>query len=73
MPDTCVFAIFGATGHLSRTKLLPALYRLHRANRLPDDLAVLGVGRRPWDDAQWRTEAAAWLGKLPDLSTGHKI
>ncbi|MGZ8217858.1 glucose-6-phosphate dehydrogenase [Methylomagnum sp.] len=70
MPDTCVFAIFGATGHLSRTKLLPALYKLHQAHRLPDDFAVLGIGRRPWDDARWRIEAAVWLrnisGEPPD-------
>jgi glucose-6-phosphate 1-dehydrogenase len=59
--EACVFIIFGSTGHLSRTKLLPALYRLHQAERLPENLAVLGVGRRPWDDTQWRSEAGAWL------------
>jgi glucose-6-phosphate 1-dehydrogenase len=61
MLDACVFVIFGSTGHLSRTKLLPALYRLHQAGRLPDNFAVLGVGRRPWDDDQWRAEASRWL------------
>jgi glucose-6-phosphate 1-dehydrogenase len=70
MPDSCVLVIFGATGHLSRTKLLPALRRLHQAGRLPGDLRIVGVGRRPWDDARWRAEAAAWLdkdhGETPD-------
>jgi glucose-6-phosphate 1-dehydrogenase len=61
MLDACVFVIFGATGHLSRTKLLPALYRLHQAGRLPENFAMLGVGRRPWDDDQWRAEAGRWL------------
>jgi len=61
MLDPCVFVIFGATGHLARTKLLPALYRLHRAGRLPEPFAVLGVGRRPWDDEQWRGEVARAL------------
>lgn len=61
MLDSCVFVIFGATGHLSRTKLLPALYRLHKAGRLPEPLAVMGVGRRPWGESQWRAEVAGWL------------
>ena len=34
-PGPCHFVIFGATGHLSRTKLLPALYHLHSA-RAPE-------------------------------------
>lgn len=63
MPDPCVFVIFGATGHLSRTKLLPALLRLHGTGRSPAELKVLGVGRRPWDDVRWRAEAAPWLEK----------
>ena len=61
MLKACVFVIFGSTGHLSRTKLLPALYRLHQAGRLSDELVVLGVGRRSWDDAQWREETTQWL------------
>jgi glucose-6-phosphate 1-dehydrogenase len=67
MLDPCVFVIFGSTGHLSRTKLLPALYRLHQAGRLPEPCAILGVGRRPWDDEQWRCEVSGWLAaKLGD-------
>jgi glucose-6-phosphate 1-dehydrogenase len=63
MLDPCVFVIFGATGHLARTKLLLALLRLDQAERLPGELAILGVGRRPWDDDRWRNEAAQWLEK----------
>lgn len=61
MLESCVFVIFGSTGHLSRTKLLPALFRLHLAGRLPDDLLILGVGRRAWDDEEWRRQVASWL------------
>jgi glucose-6-phosphate 1-dehydrogenase len=63
MLDPCVFVIFGATGHLARTKLLPALLRLNRSGRLPDEVVILGVGRRPWDDEQWRAEVAKVLEK----------
>lgn len=38
--------ILGATGDLARRKLLPTLYQLEAAGRLPDDLRVIGVGRR---------------------------
>ncbi|BBA33749.1 glucose-6-phosphate 1-dehydrogenase [Methylocaldum marinum] len=63
MPDACVFTIFGSTGHLSRTKLLPALYRLDKAGRLPEAMSILGIGRRDWDNSRWRTEVSKWLGE----------
>lgn len=61
MLDACVFTIFGATGHLSRTKLLPALYRLDKAGRLPEAMVILGLGRRDWDNSHWRAEVSKWL------------
>jgi len=54
MLENCTFVIFGATGNLSRVKLLPALYHLDKAGRLPEGLKVVGVGRRDWDDNVWR-------------------
>ncbi|HEB98952.1 MAG TPA: glucose-6-phosphate dehydrogenase [Thiotrichales bacterium] len=54
MTEPCTFVIFGATGNLARNKLLPALYHLEHAGRLPEGMAVLGVGRRDWDDAAWQ-------------------
>ncbi|MDR3394775.1 MAG: glucose-6-phosphate dehydrogenase [Parasulfuritortus sp.] len=50
----CNFVIFGATGNLATIKLLPALYRLELAGRLPDSLNFVAFGRRDWDDAGWR-------------------
>ncbi len=61
MLDPCTFVIFGSTGHLARTKLLPALYHLDRAGRLTDDMAVVCVGRRAWDTPYWRDEASKIL------------
>jgi glucose-6-phosphate 1-dehydrogenase len=37
--------MFGATGDLARSKLWPALHDLAARDRLPDDLAVLGISR----------------------------
>ena len=50
----CQFVIFGATGDLASKKLLPALYHLHCAGRMPEELRILAFGRRPWDDKAWQ-------------------
>jgi glucose-6-phosphate 1-dehydrogenase len=55
--DPCTYVIFGATGNLSRIKLMPALYRLDAANRLPAGTRILAIGRRPWDQKKWLDEA----------------
>jgi glucose-6-phosphate 1-dehydrogenase len=57
----CSFVIFGATGNLSRNKLLPALYHLEEAGRLPKEMSVVGFGRRDWSSEQWREEVAKIL------------
>ena len=54
--EDCTFVIFGATGNLAKVKLLPALYRLDAAGRLPERLTVVGFGRREWDDETWREQ-----------------
>lgn len=61
MIEPCVFTIFGSTGHLSRTKLLPSLYHLEAEGRLPKGIAIVCVGRKPWDDETWRKEVSRWL------------
>ena len=43
MISPCYFVIFGATGDLAVSKLLPALYYLSREGRLPENL---GLARR---------------------------
>lgn len=44
--DPCVAVIFGASGDLTKRKLLPALFHLQQAGLLPKDFAVVGVARR---------------------------
>ncbi len=56
MMEPCTFVIFGATGNLAINKLLPALYHLEQAARLPDGMVIVGFGRRDWDDDGWRKE-----------------
>ena len=61
----CNFVIFGATGNLASNKLLPALYRLELAGKLPEGLNFVAFGRREWDDLAWRDNVRTLLiGKL---------
>ncbi len=50
----CQFVIFGATGDLASKKLLPALYHLQCAGRMPEAMRIFAFGRRTWDDAAWQ-------------------
>ena len=38
-----VMIIFGASGDLTKRKLMPALYSLYKDNRLPEGFAILGA------------------------------
>ena len=46
IPEPGIMVIFGASGDLTRRKLMPALFHLERAGLLPEKLAIVGVARR---------------------------
>ncbi len=50
-PDPCIVVIFGASGDLTKRKLLPALYHLEQAELLPKEISVVGVARRPLEQS----------------------
>ena len=54
--DPCIFVIFGASGDLTKRKLIPALYNLRCHDLLPKDFAVIGVARRELDDGSFRNQ-----------------
>lgn len=47
IPEPVIMVIFGASGDLTKRKLLPALFHLCQANLLPQNFAIVGVARRP--------------------------
>ncbi len=50
-----VFVLFGARGDLAKRKLFPGHYRLAAAGRLPDQYAIIGLGRHsPGSDDEFR-------------------
>src|SRR5271156_7015900 len=46
VPEPCIFVVFGASGDLTKRKLLPALFHLRQAGLLPEEFLVVGVARR---------------------------
>jgi len=50
----CILVIFGATGDLTKRKLIPALHNLAVSGALPEELAVVGLGRGLSSDEQFR-------------------
>jgi glucose-6-phosphate 1-dehydrogenase len=62
--DPCVFVLFGATGDLTRRKLTPALYALHREGLLPADFKIVAYARRDKDDAIFRDDLKAAMAEF---------
>jgi glucose-6-phosphate 1-dehydrogenase len=51
-----VFVLFGATGDLSRRKVLPAFFTLAEKNLLPQDWMLIGSGRKDLTHADFRQQ-----------------
>jgi glucose-6-phosphate 1-dehydrogenase len=54
VPDPLALVIFGATGDLAHRKLVPALYSLMTSKLMPKNFAIVGFGRSPRDDDEYR-------------------
>lgn len=52
--DPCTMVIFGATGDLTRRLVIPALYNLARTGTLPENFALIGIGRTAGSAQGWR-------------------
>jgi glucose-6-phosphate 1-dehydrogenase len=49
-----IMVVFGASGDLTKRKLLPAIYNLAAEKLLPDSFAVIGFGRRTFSHEDFR-------------------
>ena len=70
----CVLVIFGVTGDLAKRLLAPSLVNLRRTGLLPEDFAIVGLGRSP---RTWRNSAArsgsrsrSWARSTPAARNG---
>jgi glucose-6-phosphate 1-dehydrogenase len=71
--DPCVMVIFGASGDLTKRKLIPALYNLAKDNLLSKEFALVGFARNELTSEQFRDEIGKEIGEFatttidPDL------
>jgi glucose-6-phosphate 1-dehydrogenase len=54
IPDPCIMVIFGASGDLTKRKLVPAMFDLERQGMLPDGFTIVGAARTPMTDESFR-------------------
>ena len=67
--DPCTIVIFGASGDLSRRKLVPALYGLAAQNCLARRFAIIGFSRTPMTDEAFQNSAVDSVKKFADANT----
>lgn len=56
MSKSTTIVIYGASGDLSKRKLMPALFNLFLKDRLNGDSNIIGLGRTEWDDEEFRQQ-----------------
>jgi glucose-6-phosphate 1-dehydrogenase len=75
--DDCILVIFGASGDLTRRKLLPAIYNLAEAGHLPERFAIVGVARPSMAESDFRQQMRARVteaeGELLDAGKWNHI
>ncbi len=61
--DPCTVIIMGATGDLTKRKLIPALFDLYLNDGLPDRFLVVGAGRSNIDEQEFRAKMQSAMKK----------
>jgi len=73
MDENLIYIIFGATGDLTKRKLVPALYALFVQDLLPDKFVLLGASRSNLADQEFRSRMRDALAKFKDIEDDSKI
>lgn len=68
-----ILIIFGASGDLTKRKLIPALFELYNQNLLPEKFAVLGASRSSLSDEDFRNRADEFLPKNEKVTEFKKL
>ena len=71
--DNHIYVIFGASGDLTKRKLIPALYSLFVQNLLPPNFALLGVSRTPFGDDQFRNNMKMSIKEFQEINDDTQI
>ena len=59
-----MLVIFGASGDLTRRKLLPAIEELGRLKLLPENFGILGIGRTAYSDESYREMISTYFEEV---------
>jgi glucose-6-phosphate 1-dehydrogenase len=65
-PKNCILVIFGASGDLTKRKLVPSIFQLYKQNLLPDNFAVLGVSRANMNNESFRSSITEGIKSFTD-------
>jgi glucose-6-phosphate 1-dehydrogenase len=72
-PKNLILVIFGASGDLTARKLLPAVFSLELQKLLPEKFAILGVGRTPFSDIEFRKKVKESILKFSEEKNPDEI
>ncbi len=69
-PSPSLIFIFGGSGDLNFRKLSPALYNLFIDDWMPEKFAIVGIGRRPYNDEDYRQHLLNGIQKFSRRKDG---
>ncbi len=64
--EPCTVIIFGATGDLTKRKLVPALYRLVQERLIPGEFAIVGAARTEMSHDDFRAKMKEAIGQFSE-------
>ena len=62
--EPCAIVIFGASGDLTKRKLIPSLYNLASYHLLPKNFSIIGVARSEMNDQEFQDRLGKDLSQL---------
>ncbi|MDP2724000.1 MAG: glucose-6-phosphate dehydrogenase [Bacteroidales bacterium] len=71
--DSLIYVIFGASGDLTKRKLVPALYSLFVQKLLPEKFALLGASRSQFTDDEFRTAMKSAILEFKEIDDTSEI
>ncbi len=72
-PENCILVIFGATGDLTKRKLIPAIFALEIQNLLPEKFAILCTSRPDLNDEEFKKLMCESLDKYSEHADPEKV
>lgn len=66
-PENATIVIFGASGDLTKRKLIPSLFDLYVQHLMPEQFAVIGVGRTKLENEAFRVSLTEGINSFANL------